>query len=154
MAYLVIRIKGTVNVRHDFKKTLESLNLTRANHAVVVPENPYYEGMLKKAKDFITWGKIDKETLEKLIRARGRLLGDKPITEEYIAEHTQFKNLGELCEAIVNNNFNYKNIPNIKPIFRLHPPRKGYRGIKKPFVLGGSIGYRDTKINELVMRMI
>ena len=154
MAYLVIRIRGSVNMRHDFKKTLESLNLSRVNHAVVVPEDQYYEGMVKKVKDFITWGKIDKETLHQLMNARGKLMGDRALTDAHVAEHTDFDDLGGLCDAILQNTFNYKDIPDIKPIFRLAPPKKGHGGIKRSFTVGGALGYRDEKINELVARMI
>ncbi len=40
--------------------------------------------------------------------------------------------------------------------FRLHPPRKGYarKGIKTPFSMGGALGDRKEKINELIIRMI
>jgi large subunit ribosomal protein L30 len=154
MAFIAIRLRGQVNLRYDFKLTLESLNLTRVNHAVVIPEDPYYMGMLKKAKDFITWGKLDKETLQQLLEQRGRLMGDKALTEEHLAANTEFKDLPLLCDAIIGNEFNYKNIPDIKPIFRLAPPKKGLRGIKRAFTQGGSLGYRDEKINELVRRMI
>ncbi len=154
MAFLAVRIRGNVNKRHDFRKTLESLNLTRVNHAVVIPENEYYEGMLKKAKDLITWGKVDVKTLEDMVRLRGRLMGDNPLTDEHIARETDFEDIPQLCEAMVKNDFNYKNIPGIKPIFRLHPPRKGHGGIKKPYTLGGALGYRAEEIKELIVRMI
>jgi len=38
----------------------------------------------------------------------------------------------------------------------LHPPRKGYgrKGIKVPFKVGGGLGYRGEKINDLIMRML
>ncbi len=41
-------------------------------------------------------------------------------------------------------------------IFRLHPPRKGFKrkGIKLPFNKGGALGYREEKINELIKKMI
>ena len=42
----------------------------------------------------------------------------------------------------------------IKPIFRLHPPRKGYEGIKRPFTMKGALGNRGDKINNLLERMI
>lgn len=40
--------------------------------------------------------------------------------------------------------------------FTLHPPRKGYgrKGIKVPFVIGGGLGNRKEKINDLIKRMI
>jgi len=154
MAYLAIRLRGNVNLRHDIKKTLESLNLTRVNHAVVIPENQYYEGMLKKVKDFITWGKVNKETLLEMLSARGKLVGDRPLTDSHVAENTEFEDLAGLCEALVESSFNYKDIPDIKPLFRLAPPKKGHGGIKKAFSVGGALGYRDEKINELVARMI
>ncbi|HII72678.1 TPA: 50S ribosomal protein L30 [Candidatus Woesearchaeota archaeon] len=41
-------------------------------------------------------------------------------------------------------------------MFTLHPPRGGFerKGIKRPFYLGGAIGYRGDKINDLLKRMI
>jgi len=40
--------------------------------------------------------------------------------------------------------------------FRLSPPRKGFgrKGIKTPFSIGGALGDRRDKINDLVKRMI
>jgi large subunit ribosomal protein L30 len=40
--------------------------------------------------------------------------------------------------------------------FRLNPPRKGFgrKGIKTPFSIGGALGDRRDKINDLVKRMI
>ncbi len=43
-----------------------------------------------------------------------------------------------------------------KIIFRLNPPRGGYerKGIKTPFSLGGALGNRGDKINDLIKKMI
>ncbi len=40
--------------------------------------------------------------------------------------------------------------------YRLHPPTKGYgkKGIKVAFKVGGSLGDRKEKINELLSRMV
>ncbi|MEM4239687.1 MAG: uL30 family ribosomal protein [Candidatus Woesearchaeota archaeon] len=40
--------------------------------------------------------------------------------------------------------------------YALQPPRKGYgrKGIKLPFKVGGALGNRGEKINELLMRMV
>ena len=45
---------------------------------------------------------------------------------------------------------------NDKLIFKLNPPRKGFerKGIKTPFSLGGALGDRKNKINDLIKRMI
>jgi len=153
MVYAVIRVRGTVNVRHDIKKTLEMLRLNRVNHCVLVEESDSFKGMLQKAKDYITWGEIEKETLIELIKKRGRLLGDKPIDEDYLKK-TPFKSIEELAEAIIEGKIRYGDLPRIKPVFRLSPPRKGYEGIKRAYTVGGALGYRGKDINELIMRML
>ena len=45
---------------------------------------------------------------------------------------------------------------NGKLIFRMNPPRGGFerKGIKTPFKLGGALGNRGSKINDLIKRMI
>jgi large subunit ribosomal protein L30 len=42
----------------------------------------------------------------------------------------------------------------VKPVFRLHPPRKGYENIKKTFAESGTLGYRGDKIGDLIKKMI
>ncbi|BDH79738.1 MAG TPA: 50S ribosomal protein L30 [Methanothermobacter sp.] len=150
--FAVIRVRGSVGVRKDIKDTLKMLRLHRINHAVLVEETPDYKGMLQKAKDYITWGEIDKETLASMIRKRGRLPGNKKITEEHIKDkgYSTFK---ELAAAIIKGETKLEDL-DIKPVFRLHPPRKGYESVKKSFKEGGSLGYRGDKINELIQRMI
>jgi large subunit ribosomal protein L30 len=154
MTYAAIRIRGTVNIKHDIKKTMQLLNLTRGNHCVILEENPSITGMLQISKDYITWGEIDKNILSKLISERGRLSGDKKITDEYVKSSTSFSNIEKLAQAIVDNKFNYKQIPNVKPIFRLNPPKKGYEGIKRSYINKGALGYRGKEINKLIERMI
>jgi large subunit ribosomal protein L30 len=41
-------------------------------------------------------------------------------------------------------------------VFRLSPPKKGFerKGIKKSFIIGGALGDRKNKINELIKKMI
>ncbi len=43
-----------------------------------------------------------------------------------------------------------------KLIFRMSPPRGGFerKGIKTPFKLGGALGNRGSKINDLIKKMI
>ena len=154
MTYAAVRVRGTVNINHDIKKTLELLNLTRANHCVILEEKPSIKGMLHVAKDYLTWGEIDKGVLTKLISERGRLSGDKEITDEIIKTSTSYSNIDKLAQAIIDNKLNYKEIPNIKPIFRLNPPKKGYEGIKRSYKMKGALGYRGKDINKLIEKMI
>ncbi|RLF31167.1 MAG: 50S ribosomal protein L30 [Thermoplasmata archaeon] len=154
MTYAAVRVRGTINVKPDIKKTLQLLRLHKVNHCVLLEEKPTIKGMLQVAKDYITWGEIDKTVLTKLITNRGRLKGDKKITDEYIKSATTYSNIDKLAQAIVDNKFKYKDLPDVKPVFRLNPPKKGYEGIKRSFTEKGALGYRGKEINKLIEKMI
>jgi large subunit ribosomal protein L30 len=112
--------------------------------------------MLQKAKDYITWGNADAALVEKMITERGRLMGDKPITDEYVNENTDFASIKEFAAAIVAGDATVKDLPEMKRVFRLHPPvgPKGWGGLKRSFVVGGALGARGDEISALVERMI
>ncbi|WP_297979380.1 50S ribosomal protein L30 [uncultured Methanobrevibacter sp.] len=150
--YLVIRVRGTTGVIQSIASTLEMLRLHKISHAVLVEENPSYKGMLQKAKDYITWGEVDVETVTELIEKRGRLVGGDRITEEYLKENTDYSTFEELANALMSAEIKAQDI-NMKPVFRLHPPRKGYEGIRHSVNEGGSLGYRGEDINNLAKRM-
>ena len=89
-----------------------------------------------------------------LIKERGRTLGNKRLTDEY-AQKIGYKSLDELAQAVFNCQLKYWKLPNIQPVFKLHPPKKGFKGkIKRAYGAGGELGYRGEKINELIKRMI
>ena len=102
MTFAAVRIRGKINVKPDIKRTLQLLNLTKVNHCVLLEEKPSIKGMLQVAKDYITWGEIDKPILSKLINHRGRLEGDKDLTEQYIKSATSFNTIDILCQAIID----------------------------------------------------
>ena len=64
----IIRIRGIVGINKKIKDTLGMLRLYRKNRCVVVDKTPTYVGMVKIVKDYVTYGEIDKETLEKLMK--------------------------------------------------------------------------------------
>jgi large subunit ribosomal protein L30 len=117
----VVRIRGGISVKTEIKDTLKMLNLHRKNYCVVVPNNESYLGMIKRVKDYVTYGKVDEETHKLLVEKRGEKKGDKQ-----------------------------------RPFFRLSPPKKGFgrKGVKVHFSKGGALGYRESKINDLIKRMI
>ena len=156
MSWVVVRVRSNVNVERSIRETMDYLNLTKVNHAVIIPENDQYRGMLQKAKDYITWGEATEELVEKMLSERGRMSGDNPLTDSLVKDNTDYKNIGEFAKAIVSNDATVKHVPGLKRVFRLHPPRgtKGWGGIKRPFVLGGALGSRGDKIGALVERMI
>ena len=96
-------------IRSDY----EMLRLHRVNHCVVIPDNEHYTGMIKKVKDYVTYGEIDKDTLVALILKRGRLPGNKRLTEELVKELTELP-VEELAEKIIAGEIKIKDTP-IKP---------------------------------------
>ncbi|RLI12577.1 50S ribosomal protein L30 [Candidatus Bathyarchaeota archaeon] len=149
-----VRIRGTVNVRKEVEDTLRMLNLQRNCHATLIDDRPSFLGMLRKAQDIITWGEVSKETISILLKKRGRTVGDKPLTDDY-ARKIGYSSLDDLADAIYNLKVTLKDLPRVKPVFRLHPPRKGFkRSIKKSYRAGGEAGYRGEDINDLIRRMV
>ncbi|MFX1564965.1 MAG: 50S ribosomal protein L30 [Promethearchaeota archaeon] len=150
----VIRLRSGIGLRQETKDTLTLLNLSRVNHAVILDKRPTFLGMLQQAKDAITWGEIDAPTLSRLLRKRGRLIGDKPVTDEYIAKHSQYKTIDEYAKALVSKKEEALALPKLKKVFRLHPPSKGFHGsLKRTTQQKGELGYRGDDINALLKRM-
>jgi len=154
MAFAVIRVRGQPDVNKDIQYTMGLLNLTRVNHCVVVPDNSSTRGMLQMVKDYCTWGEVEQETLTAMIRTRGKLTGDKDITDDYLKEKTEFATIDDLSKAIIENEYRMRDVEDAKPVFRLHPPIKGYEGNKRSYKNGGALGYRGEAINDLINRML
>lgn len=152
--YAVVRVRGTVNVKPKIKKTLSLLRLTRNNHCTLLEEKKEIKGMLQQVKDYVTWGEINEETLSAILQKRGRLSGDHQLTEEFVSSATSAKTISDLSKAILDGSLHLKEIPELKPVFRLNPPLKGFEGIKRSFVNKGALGYRGKKINDLLQRMM
>jgi large subunit ribosomal protein L30 len=151
---ITVRIRGTVRAPRQVRETLQMLHLTRNNYAVLIDNRPSFLGMLKTAQNFMTWGEASEETVKMLIKERGRLAGNKKLTNEY-AQKVGYNSLEELGEAIFNCQVEYWKLPSIQPVFRLHPPSKGFKGkVKKGYGMGGELGFRREKINELIKRMV
>lgn len=154
MAFAVIRVRGQPDVNRDIKHTMFLMNLTRVNHCVIVPDNSVSKGMLQMIKDYCTWGEIDQETLTSMIKVRGKLVGDMEVTDDYLNEKTEFKTVEDLSKAIIENDYKMRDVEGAKPVFRLHPPIKGYEGNKRSYKNGGALGYRGETINDLINRML
>jgi large subunit ribosomal protein L30 len=61
-----IRIRGGKKIDVDIKRALEILKLQNQHNMIIVPENPVYLGMVKKVKDYITWGIITSEVKKEI----------------------------------------------------------------------------------------
>ena len=152
MSWAVVRVRGSVNVNPKIKETMKLMKLSRVNHCVIIPENETYAGMLNIIKDYVTWGEIDSETTELLLESSGKSSGNSAFSKEHLKE-TTFKTMKALAKGLTEGKVVMRDVPGLKPLFRLHPPRKGYEGIKRSFKVGGALGYRADKINILLRRM-
>jgi|TARA_B110000881_G_C18421867_1_gene436359 large subunit ribosomal protein L30 len=156
MAFLVIRARSDRGVTVKIRDTMGMLNLTRVNHATILPDEPAYVGMLHKAKDYITWGEVDSELISNLLTERGRMVGDKPVTDTSIKENSEYNTVDGFAKALASGKATMKDVNDLKPVLRLHPPRgpKGWGGIKRSYTVGGALGFRGEVIRDLVSRMI
>ena len=156
MTLLVIRVRSNRGVKPKIRDTMSMLNLTRVNHAVLIPDTPAYAGMLQKVKDYVTWGEVEADTIASLLKERGRMTGDKPVTDAEIKAGSEYSTIKALAKAIAAGDAKMNDVDGLKLVFRLHPPRgtKGWGGIKRSFSIGGALGFRGEAITELVGRMI
>jgi len=145
MMQALVQLRGEVNVDGDVLDTLEMLNLTRVNHATFVPETPAYEGMVTKVNDFVAVGEPSQETVELLLRQRGEPAeGSADITDEWVAEHTDYEDVSALAAALLGEETTLQE-QGLSPTLRLHPPRGGHDGIKHPVKEGGELGTHSTE---------
>lgn len=65
----VIKIRGTANARGEIIDTLQMLGLHRKNAMVLLDKREDVLGMVKKVKDYVTYGEID-EAFEKILKEK------------------------------------------------------------------------------------
>ena len=136
----IIRIRGQVNLNSDIKNTLDRLRLRRKYSCVVLVPTKELEGRIKKIRNFVAFGKIKNEVFEKLIEKRGQILDKNKKTKIEAKKVIEGLEKGKKYEDF-----------NLKPFFRLHPPRKGINS--KLHFPRGVLGDNKEKINDLIERM-
>lgn len=140
---VAIRVRGKAGLRRQIADTLMLLRLQRKMHAILLNESPSMKGMLQVTRDWITWGTISEEMLEKLLSKRGRKPGKQRLTDEDVQVA-----MGRLKSGKKLSDFG------IKPVFRLTPPSGGFKKSIKQHWPKGELGDRGERINELLKRMI
>jgi len=139
MTIAVIRIHGRVQIDQKIEDTLRRLRLNKKYSCIILNPNQEQKGMIKKVKDFVAFGDVTLETLEKVIVARGKAI-----------DKTKKVDAKKAAEA-VSKNTKYSAL-NLRNVFRLHPPRKGINA-KLQFPRG-VLGDNKEGINELLLRML
>jgi large subunit ribosomal protein L30 len=150
----LVQVRGDVNMNDDIHDTLKMLNIHGVNHCAFVPEEDSYRGMITKVNDYVAYGEPSQATVETLLRTRAEPLeGDADVDDEWIAEHTEFDDIAALAFSLLSEETTLRE-QGLAPVLRLHPPRGGHDGIKKPTVEGGQLGKHSTdEIDALLEAM-
>ncbi|MFP8953101.1 50S ribosomal protein L30 [Natrialbaceae archaeon A-arb3/5] len=151
----IVQVRGEVNRQEDVQDTLEMLNIHNVNHCALVPETDTYRGMITKVNDYVAHGEPDADVLEAVLAKRAEPLEGRQadVDEEWLAENTEYDDFGGLAEALLAEETTLRDV-GLSPTLRLHPPRGGHDGIKKPTVEGGQLGKHTTaQINDLLESM-
>jgi large subunit ribosomal protein L30 len=138
---IAIRISGLVKMQKKVEESLDRIRLRRKYSAVLLKPTPENQKLLKKIRNFIAYGDISPEVLKELIEKRAIPKNkETKVQTEKILEDLEKKKPQDL---------------DIKPFFRLHPPRKGIDS-KKHFGTSSKavLGDNKEKINDLVRRML
>ncbi len=152
MVFAVIRIRSPRNKSQRMENALKSMRMNKVNHCTLIPQDEIHKGGLKKIKDIVTWGEIDKDTLVSLLKHNSNINGT--LTDEYMSKSTEYDSIEEFSEKLLNGEAEITEVPDLKNMFALHPPRGGFKSVKKPYKTGGSLGYRGKSINKILEKML
>jgi ribosomal protein L30/L7E len=61
-----VKIRGNVDVPQPVEDTMTNLGLKKRNQIVFYEDSESIRGMMNKAKDFITYGEVSDEVIEKV----------------------------------------------------------------------------------------
>src|SRR5208282_3529865 len=153
---LVMRLRGTVAVPARMQYALKTLRLESRYSATLVKSSPSVTGMLRRVKDYVTWGGVGPKEITELLRERGEVIGGVPLTDKFVKENFSKPSVDALVLAVTQGQVDLKSLweKGIKPIFRLHPPSGGFElTIKRPVGGRGELGYRGPAITTLLTKM-
>lgn len=152
-AYLVVRIKGQVDVPHWAKTTLRLFKLEKKYRATIVPAKENTLGMLNKIKHYASWIEVDAELAKELLDKKARKSGYQKITSGDLKE-LGFNSVDELASALAEGKATLSKLKPLKPWFALAPPRHGFkRSTKRMYGQRGVLG-QNKELGTLVRSMI
>jgi large subunit ribosomal protein L30 len=184
MVYLVVRMKGTVNVPRWADLTLESLHLDKKFRATIIPENEQSLGMLRKIKEWVSWSSVDNAFVKEFIEKKGRVSSSRLVTATALptiaattdsvgdsdkndnnsgkentggngdSQKSQNIDLDKVASTISQNQLYLSKIPGIKPWFALSPPKGGFRKKSKRSYSQNGVLGENKELVSLVKRMM
>ena len=152
-AFIVVKLRGTVNQNRTVKTTLEHLHLGSRFRATIIPDNQISKGMLQTVKNHVAWIDADSSTIESIITSRGEKSNSVKYNSE-LAQKDGYPTIAELAKALSENKINLSSLSNLKPSFRLSPPKGGFRkSTRRMYSQGGTLGY-NPDLSKLISNMV
>lgn len=154
---IAVRIRGTATDNPDIRKTMETLKMESTFRARLLESNPSIEGMLRTAKNLVAWGQINPQVLEVLLRKRAERESPGKLDDYFAKTFFNKQSVADLAKSMASGEISVKDLwsAGVKPRFRLHPPKGGFkRSTRRAATDGGELGFRGDDINRLVRRMI
>ncbi len=62
----IFRVRWQLRLKQKIEDTLKMLNLNKKNHCAIVEDKPTVLGMIKKVKNYVTWGNVNDDTIKLL----------------------------------------------------------------------------------------
>ena len=148
-AFLVIRMKGPINVPHWARTTLNLLHLDKRFRATIIPERDNTKGMLNKIQHYVSWQEIDTPTAKELLEKRARKEGYRKITSDDVVK-LGFKNTDDLAKSLAEGSIALSKLKPLKPWFALAPPKHGFkRSTKRMYGEGGILGNHKELLSQV-----
>ena len=149
---LVVNLRGMVNTRTPVKTTLQQMSIARRFNATIIQDNKVHRGMLTLAKEHVAWCKLDSGIPEKLLRSRSDRSTGKKIEESQLGK--EFGSFAALAKELESGRVKLSSIEEIRPFFRLSPPRGGFkRSTRRQYAEGGILGY-NKELAQIVEKMM
>lgn len=133
----IIRIRGKVKLDRDVKETFDRMRLGRKYSCIVIHPNKEQKGMIKKLRNLVSFGEINRETFEKLLERRGQKTDKKKLEPKKMVEELE---KGKNTRTLALNLFQAASSKRRDKQQATFPKR--------------DFGRQRRKINELVLRML
>lgn len=153
MVYLVVRMKGTVNIPNWAELTLENLHLHKKFRATLIPENEQTLGMLRKIKEIVSWTSVDENFIKDFIEKHGRISSSNKLSN-LNEENMKRYDLNKIVSDITKNDIYLSSVEGIKPWFALNPPKGGFKKKSKLSYSQNGILGENKELMDLVKRMM
>ena len=157
MVYLVVRMKGTVNIPNWAKITLDNLHLDKKFRATLIPENEQTLGMLRKIKEIVAWTSVEEAFIREFVEKKGRHTSTKLLSSSINKSETDqptTPDIDKVISDISKNDSFLSKISGLKPWFALNPPKGGFKRKSKLLYSQNGILGENRDLVELVKRMM